>query len=226
MLSHTCPVCRTKMDLDAIIRSATEDAEARRLIEYLVLHHQPTVGAAVMRYLRLFTPPKNRLSWRRARTIIGEIVEALKAHKIARGGREWRVTVDDFDAAFKSVFMAVEKGSVELPLPNNNYLWEVLRSRTNRAEAREEQQRIEQARHAPRTGTAKGARPIADLVPTTDPASAPPRAAPAAVPAPKAGISPAVREAQEAIARHQARRERLLQRANGAASGEEGPTDA
>ncbi|PAT39185.1 hypothetical protein CK623_11545 [Vandammella animalimorsus] len=213
MLIYVCPSCRAKNSLDNVLHQAVEDSDARRLVEYLVLQQQPTLGAQLIRYLRLHAPPKNRLSWSRTRQVLGEIVEALKSHRIHYRGREWQVRVDDWRAALDVVFRDAEDGKLRLPLKNSHYLWGVLANIANGHEAARESA-IEQARRSSgRSGPDQGARSLADVLP--DAMANPQRAAPA--PAahpiteePQPITSRFVREAREQIARTKARRERLL----------------
>ncbi len=222
MLIYICPSCRAKASLDNVLHQAVEDAEARRLVEYLVLQQQPTLGAHLIRYLRLHAPAKHRLSWQRTRVVLGEIVDALKSHRITYRGREWQVRVEDWRAALDVVFKDADDSKLRLPLKNNHYLWGVLSNIANSHEAARESA-IEQARRTTgRSGADKGAQPIEQSLdralgqtlgqPMAQPAQQP-LAQPAPADQPKT-TSRAVREAQEHIARAKARRERMQARLN------------
>lgn len=211
MLIYVCPSCRAKNSLDNVLHQAVEDAEARRLVEYLTIQCQPTLGAHLMRYLRLHAPPKNRLSWSRTRDVLGEIVEALKSHSIHYRGRDWQVRVDDWRTALEVIFKDGQDGKLRLPLKNNHYLWGVLSNIANSHEAARESA-IEQARRTTgRSGPDRGAQSIDQSLdralgqalgqPTAQPAPTDPN-----TPKP---VSRAVREAQEHIARAKAKRERM-----------------
>lgn len=221
VLKYTCPACRAEADLDAIIYAAVDDAEARRLVEYLLKTYQPTLGADTLRYLRMHTPAKQRLTWARVRKVLGELVEAMRGRKITRAGRDWAVSVDDWAAAYKAVFEAHEKGTLVLPLKDNAYLYAILVRMVDKTEAIAEARAEHDKRHGLRADVA-GARgqavSVADALAGAL-AGAPQSAAPAPRPAPAANASaapaaetPATKAMREQIARAQARRQRLLAR--------------
>lgn len=248
MLTYVCPVCKTKASLELVIYVAVDDKEARHLIDYLVKTYQPTLGADTLRYLRLHTPAKQRLSWARVRKVLGDVVEAMRSRKVNRAGREWPVAVEDWQAAYRAIFDAQDKGTLVLPLKDNAYLYAVLVRRVDKSEAIAEAKAEQDRRSGPRAdlsghslGVATSVSAALDGAMATMPAAVACHPAvdaaghpvadnnqtsggqQAAAPAPV--TSRAVREAREAIARHRSRRERLLQQADGTAN-QEGQGDA
>lgn len=228
MLSYVCPVCRSQASLELVICQAVDDAQARQMIEYLIKTYQPSLGAATLRYLRLHTPAKQRLSWARVRRVLGELVEAMRSRKVNRAGRDWPVGVEDWQAAFEAVFEAQGKGTLVLPLKDNAYLYAILVRRVDKSEAIAEAKAEMERRAGPRGAHVPGAvvgigqaveRVMgavmdggAGSTATADSASRPQAQSPAQ-PSVPVGPSLAVRRMQEERERNLERRQRLLQRA-------------
>ncbi len=171
MLTYVCPVCRAEAGLELVIYQAVDDVQARQMIEYLVKTYQPTLGAATLRYLRLHTPAKQRLSWGRARRVLGQLVDAMRSRKINRAGRDWPVAVEDWQAAFEVVFEAQDKGTLVLPLKDNAYLYAVLMRRVDKSEAIAEVKAELERRAGPRDGRTHGAARIDALARAVDTAA-------------------------------------------------------
>ena len=228
MLSYVCPVCRSQASLELVICQAVDDAQARQMIEYLIKTYQPSLGAATLRYLRLHTPAKQRLSWARVRRVLGELVEAMRSRKVNRAGRDWPVGVEDWQAAFEAVFEAQGKGTLVLPLKDNAYLYAILVRRVDKSEAIAEAKAEMERRAGPRGAHVQGAatsigqaldealRP--DAAPGAEASTgAQPPAAPAGEPPRYTSL--AIRRMQEERLRNLQRRERMLQRTQGEAQG-------
>lgn len=226
MLNYVCPVCRSKVSLEVVICQSVDDIQARQLIDYLIKTYQPTLGAATLRYLRLHTPAKQRLSWARVRRILGDLVDAMRSRKIKRSGRDWPVSVDDWQAAFEAVFAAQDKGTLVLPLKSNDYLFAVLVRIVDKSEAIAEAKAEMERRAGPRaahvSGTATSIGHALDgaLQPGAAQGTGNANAARAAAQTqePVRYTSLAVRRMQEERQRNLARRERLLQRSAGETS--------
>jgi len=122
----------------------------------------------------------------------------MQRNVIERHGRAWSICLDDWRGAFDAVFSAVDKGTLQLPLQGNGYLYQVLTRKADQAEAAQETQREQDRRAGPRAATTHGPARVADLVqgaPATA-ATRPARVAPA-----PAGTSPLVRAMREQINR-------------------------
>lgn len=235
MLTYVCPVCRAKASLEFVIYAAVDDAQARRLIEYLVMSYQPTLGADTLRYLRLHTPARQRLTWARVRKVLGEIVEAMRGRKVHRAGRDWPVTVDDWQAAYRAIFDAQDKGTLVLPLKDNAYLYAVLVRRVDKSEAIAEAKAEQERRSGPRaelSGHGLGvATSIGDALDNALAAAPAPAACDAHTPAAAAPAQVegrAARLMREERERNLARRQRLLERGGEqpAQPAQEGQADA
>ena len=111
---------------------------------------------------------------------------------IERHGRTWAVTNDDWRGAFDAVFAAVEKGTLQLPLQGNGYLYQVLSRKSDQVEAAQEAQREQDRRNAGRAHSSAAPTSVGELL-AAAPAVAPSPAPRPAAPAPSPGTSPTVR---------------------------------
>lgn len=120
----TCPVCGGQQSLDLVISQAIEDGEARRLIGAVIEWSVP-VGSAVVRYLRLFKPARQRLRIATAQRVLEELLPAVIGGRLNRHGAAWAMDERLWHEAFASVFAQADSGRLDLPLTGNAYLFEV-----------------------------------------------------------------------------------------------------
>jgi hypothetical protein len=144
-LVHRCPVCGSEQGLDALICQLIDDDQTRRLVADL-LGHSLAVGGQVVRYLRLMKPAKQALRITTARRALGELVPLVVQGWFERKGRVWQMDTDSWRMAFDVVFTAHERGTLETPLTNHNYLLEVAMRIANRAEGQAEASTEQQRR--------------------------------------------------------------------------------
>ncbi|MDP9990898.1 hypothetical protein J2W28_002068 [Variovorax boronicumulans] len=159
-LTNTCPVCGAEESLDALLLRMVADETVRLLVAELLTKALP-LGDLVVRYLRLHTPPKQRLRLATVRKLLAELVPDVQRVAIERKGRVWAVSPDAWKAAFHAVFEAAERGKITLPLEGNAYLYGVVVRIADRQEGEAEQQR-EQDRRQRREQTP--ARSLDDLI--------------------------------------------------------------
>lgn len=198
-LVNTCPSCGAEESLDVMFQRMVDDDVVRRAIHDVVTKSLP-LGALLIRYVRLHKPPKQRLRMTRLRELLSELAGDMARNVIERHGRTWAVTNDDWRGAFEAVFAAVDKGSLQLPLQGNGYLYQVLSRKSDQVEAAQEAQREQDRRNAGRAHSSAAPTNVGDLLaaaPAAAPSPAPRPAAPAAAP----GMSPTVRAMREHIAR-------------------------
>lgn len=148
----TCASCGAEESLDTLIFRVIDDDMARRLIHDTLKLSLP-LGADLMRYIRLHKPPKQKLRMTRLQELLKELVTDMQRSVIERHGRAWAVSVDDWRGGFAAVFQAVEKGSLQLPLQGNGYLYQVLTRMADHAESAQESQRELERRIAPKRDT-------------------------------------------------------------------------
>ena len=190
-LVNTCPSCGAEESLDVLFQRMVDDDVVRRAIHDVVTKSLP-LGALLIRYVRLHKPPKQRLRMTRLRELLSELAGDMARNVIERHGRTWAVTNDDWRGAFEAVFTAVEKGSLQLPLQGNGYLYQVLSRKSDQVEAAQEAQREQDRRSTGRAHSSAAPTSVGELLAAAP--AAPPAAAPRpAAPSPAPGMSPTVR---------------------------------
>lgn len=137
----TCPACGSTASLDALIGH-----EAARSILVRALEQTP-VGKRLVRYIALFRPAQRQLSWDRAASLLGELLDMFKAGKVERHGRLWAAPEAAWLAALDEILARRDEGKLTLPLKSHGYLLEIITGQANKAEAR-----AEQADHERRAG--------------------------------------------------------------------------
>lgn len=155
-LTNTCPVCGAEESLDALLLRMVADDTVRLLVAELLTKALP-LGDLVVRYLRLHTPPKQRLRLATVRKLLAELVPDVQRVAIERKGRVWSVSPEAWKAAFHAVFEAAERGKITLPLEGNAYLYGVVVRIADRKEGEAEEQREQDRRHRPVEVAAEGA---------------------------------------------------------------------
>ena len=190
-LVNTCPSCGAEESLDVMFSRMVDDDVVRRAIHDVVVKSLP-LGAMLLRYIRLHKPPKQRLRMTRLRELLSELAGDMARNVIERHGRTWAVTNDDWRGAFDAVFAAVEKGTLQLPLQGNGYLYQVLSRKSDQVEAAQEAQREQDRRNAGRAHSSAAPTSVGELL-AAAPAVAPSPAPRPAAPAPSPGTSPTVR---------------------------------
>ena len=189
----SCPVCGTELDLAALFAHETDQRALARLAAVSI-----PLGARVLQYVALFTPPKQRLTAAKKIKLLLQLLPDLERCAITHKGRDWPVPLSAWAQAIDQMLAARDAGRLELPMKGHGYLHAILAGMADKAEATHEQAREQQLRTGPRAATVNGLASVADLVQQPTPSTVP-RPAPAA-PAP-AGQSPLVRAMREQIAK-------------------------
>lgn len=187
----SCPVCGTELDL-AVLFAHEGDRRALARLTALAI----PLGARVLQYLALFTPPKQRLTAAKKIKLILQLLPDLERQAITHKGRDWAAPLQAWAAAIDQMLAARDAQRLELPMKGHGYLFAILAGMADKFEGQAEQQREQELRTGPRAATVNGPKSVADLVQPPAPAAAP-RPAPAA-PAP-AGMSPTVRAMRQQI---------------------------
>ena len=138
-MQATCPVCHARFAIEA----ALTDPEARRFIAAVL--ESPVDPSLVLRYLGCFRPQKRVLGWRRATRLAEELVEAMRAGRIRRRGRDWPAPPELWTEALTTTIARRDEGALDLPFRDHAYLFEVVMRASGKAEAAEER-RIETMR--------------------------------------------------------------------------------
>lgn len=162
---NTCPTCGAEESIDSIIFRVIDDEEVRGLVKD-VLQRSFALGGTLIRYMRLFKPPKHQLNWARVRKALAELVPEIQRGSIERNGSIVAVSTDLWLAAFNATFEATAKGTLRLPLAHNGYVYGALFNLAEKAAAKAEEQCETDRRHQRRdTVTVRGeAMPIGDAL--------------------------------------------------------------
>jgi len=156
-----CPVCGTELSPAQLFA----DAEAQQAFARLAAVSIP-LGARVMQYLTLFTPPKTRLTLAKQCKLLLGLLPDLERQAIHAKGRDWAVPVPLWAQAFDQLQASRAAGRLELPLRGHAYLHAVLVGLADRHEARAEAVAEQARRHRP--GAQAAAAPASAVLPTLE----------------------------------------------------------
>ncbi|WP_180125655.1 hypothetical protein [Rhodoferax sp. BLA1] len=148
MTDLSCPVCGTELGLDHLFVDADNRAAVARLIAVGL-----PIGARLLQYVRLFTPPKTTLTQRKQVRIILQLLPDLERQAITHRGREWRVPLATWAQGIDQMLLSRDAGKLDLPMKNHAYLYTILVSLADKVEATAEQQREAERRTPVRQDT-------------------------------------------------------------------------
>jgi hypothetical protein len=188
----SCPTCGTELDLAVLFAHEQDQRALARLASVSI-----PLGARVLQYLALFTPPKQRLTSAKKIKLILQLLPDLERQAITHKGRDWEAPLAAWAQAIDQMLAARDAQRLELPMKGHGYLYAILAGMADKHEASAEQQREQQLRTGPRAATTNGPASVAALVQQAQPAAAT-RPAPAAA---QPGTSPTVRAMREHIAK-------------------------
>ena len=126
----TCPVCGTALALDHLFVDADNRAAVARLIEVAL-----PIGARLLQYTRLFSPPKTSLTQRKQVRIILQLLPDLERAAITHRGRDWAVPLTTWANGIDQMLQARDAGRLELPMKGHAYLYTILVSLADKQEA-------------------------------------------------------------------------------------------
>lgn len=157
---NTCPTCGAEESIDSVIFRVIDDEEVRGLVND-VLQRSFALGGTLIRYMRLFKPPKHQLNWARVRKALAELVPDIQRGSIERNGTIVAVSTDLWLAAFNATFDATTKGTLRMPLAHNGYVYGALFNLAEKAAAKAEEQREVDRRHPRRDTVTVDGEPMA-----------------------------------------------------------------
>ena len=192
MSDLSCPTCGTELDLAVLFAHEQDQRALARLASVSI-----PLGARVLQYLALFTPPKQRLTSAKKIKLILQLLPDLERQAITHKGRDWEAPLAAWAQAIDQMLAARDAQRLELPMKGHGYLFAILAGMADKHEASAEQQREQQLRTGPRAATTNGPASVAALVQQAQPAAAT-RPAPAAA---QPGTSHTVRAMREHIAK-------------------------
>lgn len=144
----SCPVCGTELDVGVLFAHETDQRALARLAAVSI-----PLGARVMQYVALFTPPKTRLTAAKKIKLLLQLLPDLERQAITHKGRDWSVPLDAWALAFDQMLASRDAGRLELPMKGHGYLYTTLAGMADKHEAQAEQQREADRRTAPRQDT-------------------------------------------------------------------------
>jgi hypothetical protein len=146
----SCPGCGCRFSLEAGVSD-----EAARHFSAHCLGIPASLKEPVTRYLTLFRPGKNALSWPRAVKTIGELEVLIAAGTVTRNGKTYATPPEVWKKAMEICLENRDFGKLKTPLKGHGYILEVLAGLGEQVEARAEAKQ-ERERQTPR-GQRQGA---------------------------------------------------------------------
>lgn len=144
----SCPVCGTELDLAVLFCHEHDQRALARLADVSI-----PLGARVLQYIALFTPPKQRLTAAKKIKLILQLLPDLERQAITHKGRDWAVPLPAWAQAIDQMLAARDGGRLELPMKGHGYLYAVLANMADKHEAQAEQQREQDHRVRPQRDT-------------------------------------------------------------------------
>lgn len=143
-----CPVCGAELDVGVLFAHETDQRALARLAAVSI-----PLGARVMQYVALVTPPKTRLTAAKKIKLMLQLLPDLERQAITHKGRDWSVPLDAWALAFDQMLASRDAGRLELPMKGHGYLYTTLAGMADKHEAAAEAQREAERRTAPRQDT-------------------------------------------------------------------------
>ena len=143
-----CPACGAEFDLAVAFSHEVDQRALSRLAAVSI-----PLGARVLRYVALFTPPKQRLTMAKKLKLILQLLPDLERKAITHKGRDWPAPLEAWAMAFDQMLAARDAQRLELPMKGHGYLYAVLAGMADKHEAAQEAKREEDARLRPRRDT-------------------------------------------------------------------------
>lgn len=143
-----CPVCHSELSIAQFFASE----EAQRTFTRLAVLSIP-LGARVVRYLTLFSPPKTRLTHGKQLKLIEQLLPDLERRAITQQGQDWQAPLSVWNQAFEKVFAVADSGRLTLPLSGHGYLYSTIRDLSNKAAAQAEGKTEQDRRNTPQRGS-------------------------------------------------------------------------
>lgn len=149
MSDLSCPTCGTELDVATLFAHEDSQRAFARLASVSI-----PLGARVLQYIALFTPPKQRLTAAKKIKLLLQLLPDLERQAITHKGRDWAAPLAAWAQAMDQMLASRDAGRLELPMKGHGYLYSVLVGMADRHEASAEAQ----------TEAAKRTGPIRDTV--------------------------------------------------------------
>lgn len=160
MSDLACPCCGSEFDLAVLFRSADDQQALARLVAVSV-----PLGARIMQYLTLHTPPKTRLTAAKKIKLLTQLLPDLERQAVNYKGRDWTTPLALWAQAIDQMMASAAAGRLDLPLKGHGYLMSVLTGLADKAEAVQESKAAAESRSRP---YAAGATSLDDIAKDMD----------------------------------------------------------
>lgn len=107
------------------------------------------LGARVLQYVSLFTPPKTRLTAAKKIKLLLQLLPDLERRAITFKGRDWAAPLEAWAQAIDQMLGARDAGRLELPMKGHGYLYAILSGLSDKHEANAEAQTEAERRTSP-----------------------------------------------------------------------------
>ncbi len=135
MSDLSCPTCGTELDMATLFAHEDNQRAFARLATVSI-----PLGARVLQYITLFTPPKTRLTAAKKIKLLLQLLPDLERKAIQHKGREWAAPLEAWALAIDQMLVSRDAGRLELPMRGHGYLYSVLAGLADRHEASAEAQ--------------------------------------------------------------------------------------
>ncbi len=138
-LPGCCPGCGLSGDIEVFLLEG-DLAQTDRIS----LAMPEGLATEIEQYVRLFAKPGKRVTTRRRRSLLADLLPHLQAGKLQFDGRVWPAPLAYWREAITQMVEGRDK--LSLPLPNNNYLYRVVSGLSQKADAAAERTHDTKAR--------------------------------------------------------------------------------
>lgn len=142
-----CPACGADFDMATLFASEADQQAFDRLVTTIM-----PIGRQVLLYIGLFTPPKQRLTAAKKFKLLYQLAPDLERRVITFKGRDWAAPLPAWALAIDQMLASRAAGRLELPMKGHGYLYAMLATMADKAEASAEQQREAERRTQPDRG--------------------------------------------------------------------------
>lgn len=119
--TFTCPCCGVPLELEVLV--ANDDLRDALLAVYALCGD---LGDAVIQYLGLFRPGKNRLTGSRQAKLLNELLPDMRAQRIERRGVVYDAPREAWIYAMQTMIEMRNAGRLATPLKSHGYLYDVI----------------------------------------------------------------------------------------------------
>lgn len=136
-----CPACGSVFSLDVLLAN-----DSARTAVMAALELPAPLGKLLIQYIALFRPAQRQLSFERVARLLEELRGPISEARIERNGRIWPAPHDAWKFAISEMLALRDANRLRLPLASHGYLFEIIASAADKAQATAERKTEEQKR--------------------------------------------------------------------------------